>query len=156
MGAEADVRAVAEGDVRIGRTAEVEAARGRSKTRSSWLAEAWKTTTLSPAADRLPGQLVSTVGGAAEAEDRRVAAQQFVDGACPGPTSPARSLRCSSGCSASARKPPGAALRTVSLPATVSRKKNISSSAPESSDCASEVMTSSAGCARLYAASSWA
>lgn len=47
----------------------------------------------------------------------------------------------------------GAALRTVSLPATTRRKKNISSSgAVSSGSVARDVMTSSAGSRRLWAA----
>ena len=153
--AQAEVRALPERDVVVG-------ARGRCRSgtgRGTGARRRWPTRgrrppcrppRISPAAERRR----SRVGGAAERQHGRVHAQHLLDrrrqqrrvGAEP------RVLR--PGARSSTSTPPGSALRTVSLPAITSRKKNIFSSAsvsrsPSTSACTSAVMTSSAGLAAL-------
>ena len=125
---------------------------------SSRLAEAWKKTTLSPAAIFVPLSSVSTMA----------VRRKFITGVTKrsiSSTADGRRLRSSSNlchCSGFWKKAcmaPDMRLRVVSLPATVSRRKNSSSSmslrrSPSISTVVSALMRSAWGSIRFLAKSS--
>ena len=128
VGAEAEVRAVAEGEVLVGGAGGIEGVGVGERPSGSRLAEENKTITLSPARIFVPASSVSTVGRPAEVHDRRPPPQHLLHRR----RDERRGRRAAGagrrGAAISATIPPGMPLRSVSLPATENSQNRFSNS----------------------------